>query len=278
MKIALLAIHPLKGGMRVKLDRSEVDGLGLKGDRTLMLVDGDGEFVTQRSLPALARLSVRLVPGGAVLSMSGEREARFDGGRMDVGVWGDRVSAAAADEETAGWLSQRFGRPLRLVRFDATSSRRVDPDFSDDGQVGFADGYPILVTTTGSLRSLNAEIEHSGSQPVPMERFRPNIVIDCDEPWDEDRWRLLRVGDVLLDFVKPCSRCTVTTVDQQLGTVTGDEPLSTLKRIRMSADRRVPGVLFGWNAVPRNAGSVRVGDPVSVVRSGEAWPVRPADR
>src|SRR3712207_6493830 len=106
-----------------------------------------------------------------------------------------------------------------------------------------------------------------------MERFRPNLVIEGSAAWAEDRWARVRIGAVAIDLVKPCARCSATTVDPERGLVAGKEPLAALRRIRMSADRRVPGVLFGWNAVPRGLGAVRVGDPVEVASTRESWPI-----
>jgi uncharacterized protein YcbX len=120
------------------------------------------------------------------------------------------------------------------------------------------------------LEALRGEAE----AVLGMNRFRPNLVIDGAEPWAEDSWGTIRVGAVQFDLVKPCPRCTVTTVDPEVGAFAGDEPLSVLRRIRMSGDRRVPGVLFGWNAVPRVLGTVRLGDPVEVIASREPWAIR----
>ena len=131
--------------------------------------------------------------------------------------------------------------------------------------VSFADAFPVLVTTTASLAALNREIEGHGGQAVRMGQFRPNLVIDCNEAWAEDRWTKLQIGEVVLDLVKPCDRCVVTTTDQTTGEINGKEPLASLARIRRSTDPRIKGVLFGVNAVPRALGRIRIGDAVRAV-------------
>ena len=172
-------------------------------------------------------------------------------------------------EEAAPSLSCWFGRPLRLVRQEKGDVRPVDRDWADaDDVVSLADGFSILVATTASLEALRI--------PFDMDRFRPNLVIEGSAPWAEDGWRRLEVGEVELDLPKPCARCVVTTVDQESGMVAGPEPLDSLRARRLSADPRNPGVLFGWNAVPVGAGTVRIGDPVEVVATRERWPVHPA--
>ena len=129
------------------------------------------------------------------------------------------------------------------------------------------------MTTTASLAALNDDILAGGGEAVPMNRFRPNVVVENDRPWGEDGWAAIQIGDVVLDFAKPCVRCSVTTVEQDCGVRPSDEPLATLRRTRKSGDARVPGFLFGWNAVPRGQGRLSVGAPVSVVEEREPWPI-----
>jgi len=279
MQISELHLYPFKSARGIALPQAAIDARGLSGDRRMMLVDSSGHFVTQRDLPELARLTA--LPGAAYLRLM------LDDGpemmvapphperRMDVAIWRSIVSAAVADDSVNGRLSEWFGRDLKLVFFDGASTRSAGLDWiADDTPVGFADGYQILVTTTGSLRALNDDMEAHGEGSVGMERFRPNIVIDCDEPFAEDFWATLEIGGLRLDLVKPCARCIMTTQDQQTGSREGADPMPAMGRIRMSADRRVPGVLFGWNAVPRGEGLVRVGDAVSVLGTREAWAIK----
>ncbi|MDQ0421841.1 uncharacterized protein YcbX [Peteryoungia aggregata LMG 23059] len=276
MQVTGLYIYPFKSARGIAVPQAPIDAMGLSGDRRMMLVDPSGHFITQRELPELARLMA--LPAAAYLTL------RLDDGRemmvappqpdnrMDVAIWRSIVSAAVAHDSINEKLSEWFGRPVKLVFIDGDSRREASADWAGEGSpMGFADGYQILVTTTGSLRALNEDMARHGEGFVGMERFRPNIVVDCDEPFAEDAWTALEIGGIRFDFVKPCPRCVMTTQDQQTGSREGANPMPAMGRIRMSADRRVPGVLFGWNAVPRGEGLVRVGDDVTVLGSREAW-------
>ncbi|KAB0680049.1 MOSC domain-containing protein [Aureimonas leprariae] len=285
MQVSALNVYPVKGARGVAMTRSPVELAGLTGDRRWMVVEPDGRFVTQRELPALALLEA--VPDEDGLHLSFPASVASDGGerfvpvpdgdqRLAVRVWKDAVDAAAAGSEDDRALSRWLGRPLRLAHFDGQAQRGVSRDWLDrDAPVGFADGFPVLVATEASLRALNRTIVAGGTEAVPMNRFRPNVVIADTEAFEEDGWATIRVGDVVLDLVKPCARCTVTTVDQSGGVFDGPEPLASLTRLRMSGDRRAPGVLFGWNAVPRAPGEIAVGDGVEVLERREGgWPLR----
>lgn len=278
--LASLLVYPVKGARGIALDRAVLDLEGLAGDRRWMLVDENRRFVTQREMPNLALLDVQPDPDGLHLSLpdGGERFVATPDGerRLAVRVWSDEVEAAAVSPEDDAALSRWFGRPLHLVHFDAASRRTVSRDWLDrDAPVGFADGFPLLVATEASLRGLNREIVGAGGEAVPMNRFRPNLVLSEADAFADDGWATIRVGGVLLDLVKPCARCVVTTTDQDSGQRDGPEPLATLARLRRSADARAPGALFGWNAVPRSGGTLTIGDAVEIVaeRPG-GWPLR----
>jgi uncharacterized protein YcbX len=164
---------------------------------------------------------------------------------------------------------------VQLVFFDERAKRTASADWAGpETPVTFADGYQVLVTTTGSLQAVNADMAARGEGSVGMDRFRPNIVIDHDEPFADDGWEAIEIAGVRLDLVKPCARCIMITQDQETGSREGANPMTALGRIRMSADRRVPGPVFGWNAVPRSTGLIKVGDPVSVVSTREAWAIK----
>ena len=274
MRVGSLHVHPLKAGRIADRAEVAVSMAGPSGDRRWMVVDGDGRFLTQRQMPELALLDV--VPGvdGATIRMGYARHrAALSAERRDVIVWRDEVSVASCRAMDDAVLSEWLGRTVHLVHFDAASARRTNADWAD-APVAFADGYPVLIVLSASLDALNDRIVSTGGDPLPMSRFRPNVVIEGAEAWADDGWATINVGDVVLDLVKPCDRCKVTTVDQATGTVVGDEPLRTLRELRMSADRRVPGLLFGWNAVPRGDGVLRLGDPVSVAERRSPWPIR----
>ena len=280
MHVTGLSIYPLKSARGLALSTAAVGPMGLSGDRLLMLVSPDGQFVTQRELPALAALSVTPTGDGYRLSVEGKGsiDARFagDGPRKDVAVWRNIVNGAQAADSVNQTLSGWFGQALELVFFDDRSRREASPEWAGPKTpVGFADGYQVLITTTASLKALNADMEAHGEGTVGMERFRPNIVIDGAEPWAEDEWAAIGIGGIRFDLVKPCARCIMTTQDQASGSRDVPSPMPAMGRVRMSADRRVPGVLFGWNAVPRGLGPLALGDGVTVVeRRAEGWPLK----
>ena len=280
MHVSELHIYPLKSGRGIALPAAKVDARGLSGDRRMMLADPSGHFITQRELPALATLTALPQATHLHLSLADGREMMVapphPERRMSVAIWKSIVDAAVAEDSVNARLSGWFGRAVKLVFFDGEAERSASSEWAGpDTPVTFTDGYQVLVTTTGSLAALNDDMASHGEGGVGMERFRPNIVIDCDEPWAEDRWAAIEIGGIRFDLVKPCARCIMTTQDQQTGSREVANPMPAMGRIRMSADRRVPGPLFGWNAVPRGEGRLSVGDAVQVVEEKpDAWAIK----
>ncbi len=270
MRVASLHYYPLKGARAVNTDGVRIEPRGLENDRRWLVVDRTGMFHTQRSRPGLATITAEPIAGGVRLSAPGVAKILVSvpsgDERLDVTVWETTVSAAVCDAQAHAWVSAVLGDDVLLVHMDARTDRLKRGIWTTEPlPVTFADAYPVLVTTTVSLAALNAEIVRRCEAAVPMARFRPNIVIDCDDPWREDYWKTLRIGGIEIDLLKPCDRCVVTTKDQTTGESMGKEPLASLVRLRMSADPRVKGTLFGWNAVPRAAGRVAIGDPVEIL-------------
>jgi uncharacterized protein len=264
--LASVHIYPLKGCRAVDLDEAVVEPWGLAGDRRWLLVDVDGQFVSQREHPALARLVVAYGPGADItVSSAGDRALSVAAPHgsaelLKVTVWRSTVLAAAAGPEADAWFSAYLGEPVRLVWQDDPTRRAVNPEYGLDGDVvSFADGYPLHLTTTGSLDQLGRWLADAGDQPVPMNRFRPNVVVSGHEPWAEDRWRRIRIGPVSFRVAKPCARCVVTTTDQATGE-RGRQPLRMLARHR----RFGMNLLFGQNLIPDSPGLIRVGDPMEV--------------
>lgn len=280
MKIIQLNIYPLKSARGITLDQALCTREGLAGDRRWILCDPDGTFITQRQLPALARISVSKRDNNLFLSMDGEETIKVtpepSRQRLNVTVWKDTVNAASASAEADSVLSRWLERPVRLCFFDNQSMRTANRDWvKRDTPVTFADGFQLLVTTTGSLAALNADLHVHGAAPVGMERFRPNIVLDCDEAWVEDEWTGIEINGLALEFAKPCARCIMTTQDQTTGSRDGANPMPAMARLRMSGDRRVPGPLFGWNAVPTGEALFKIGDEVRINGRREvAWSVK----
>jgi hypothetical protein len=281
MRVVSLHIYPIKGTRAVDLDRARLTERGLEHDRRWLVVKPDGYFTTQRSHASLAVMQATPTAHGlrlSAISMPDLEVTIPDGkARLDVAVWEHRVNAALADETAHAWLTKFFGEELRLVHMDAHAERLKQSVWTKDLlPISFADAYPVLIATTGSLDAVNEEIARKGGAPVTMRRFRPNIVLDCAEPWADDYWRRLKIGNAEFELVKPCDRCVVTTKDQLTGATTGDEPLGALRTLRMSADPRVKGVLFGWNAAPRALAEIGVGDSVEILeKRPEGFPIHP---
>lgn len=278
MHIAGLNIFPLKSARGIALTESPIDAMGLSGDRRWMLINPDGYFITQRKMPGLARLVAIPTDAGLTLSMNGKSltvNYPASDRRQQVVVWKSSVDAALADEAVNATLSEWLEREVRLVFFDKEARRMASAEWAGDGSpVAFNDGYQVLVTTTGSLAALNADMTAHGEAPVGMDRFRANIVLDNAEAFAEDGWVSVAIGEVVLDLVKPCARCIMTTQDQETGSREGANPMPAMGRIRMSADRRVPGPLFGWNAVPRGKGVLRIGDEARVLGERDRWAIK----
>jgi uncharacterized protein YcbX len=268
ISISELWIYPVKGCRGVRVERAEVEAMGLADDRRWLVVDDQGVFASQRHDPALATVEVATDPDGLEITATGRTvrvPRNVDAGSPDVRIWRDTVSAIDCGDEPAEVLSAVLGRPCRIVRWGDASERSVEPEHSRPGdRVGFADAYPLLLIGQASLDDLNRRL----GEPVPMTRFRPNLVVAGAEPYAEDRWSRIRRGPVVLDVVKPCARCVVTTTDQATGRRMGPEPLATLATYRRDGDK----VLFGQNAIPRSLGTLRVGDRVTVEELRQALP------
>jgi uncharacterized protein YcbX len=279
MRVSELNFYPLKSGRGIALTEAQISAAGIPGDRQMMLVDPAGQFITQRELQALAQLEVTPRDVGYRFAIEGKGEILVAtppaDRRMDVVVWKSPVNAAVADDGANAILSTWMGREVNLVFFDDKASRTATAEWAGpDSPVTFADGYQVLVTTTGSLAALNADMKKHGEGAIGMERFRPNIVLDHDEAWAEDNWDGIEIAGIRFDFVKPCARCIMTTQDQQSGSRAVENPMPAMGRIRMSGDRRVPGPLFGWNAVPRGEGTIRLGDEAGITAVRDAWAIK----
>jgi uncharacterized protein YcbX len=283
MRLTSLHIYPLKGCRAIDLDRAAVEPWGLAGDRRWLAVNSEGRFISQREHAALARLIVTFGPGDGItvssegfaplfIATPGTGGAGGAGAEepesLKVTVWGSSVLAAAAGAAADEWFSAFLGEPARVVYLDDPTSRPVNPEFGAAGDVvSFADGYPLLLTSTGSLTELGSWLADAGDAPVPMNRFRPNAVVSGFAPWAEDRWRRVRIGAVTFRVAKPCGRCVVTTTDQFTG-VRGKQPLAMLGQRR----RFGSSLVFGQNVIPDFPGEIRVGDAVEVLRLARfAW-------
>ena len=264
--LTALNVYPVKSCRGIALEAARLSDTGLADDRHWMMVRPNGRFVTQRELPRLALIATAVDGAGLRLDapgmpslvvsrdLAGETRVitvwRFSGGGIDCG------------DAAARWCTTFLDTPLRLVRFHPGQSRVCSPEWTQGlrALTEFADGYPVLIISHASLADLNSRLQ----KPLPMRRFRPNVVIDGVEAYDEDRIHEISTAEVTLRIVKPCTRCAITTTDQDSGVVDGIEPLATLKRYRF--DRELGGACFGQNAIiVRGAGAtLRVGDEFQV--------------
>jgi len=246
--IAALYVYPVKSCRGIALDEARLTERGIAHDREWMIVDAIGRFITQRELPRLALIRTALsattlrldAPGLPALEIGFDR----DGTRRSVTVWRDTLPAIDQGDDAARWLSQWIGAPARLVRFDRAVKRMCNPDFAGPGGAhhAFADGYPVLVLSQASLDELNRRL----AAPLPVDRFRPNVLLSGIEAHDEDHIATIEVDTVRLKLVKPCTRCQITTTDQ-VSAMVGIEPLPTLAQYRHNAT--LDGVTFGMNAI-----------------------------
>lgn len=259
--------YPIKSCADTALSAATLDPRGIRHDRELMIVDAaTGKFLTQRELPRIALIAPRLTASELSVTAPGVEALTVPivttGTTQQVVVWRDTCDAVDQGDEIAGWLGAFLGRDCRLVRMADDFVRTVDQTYatSPADQVGFADGFPCLLIAQESLDDLNTRL----AEPLPMDRFRPNIVISGGAPFGEDRVASLRIGDMVFHATKACTRCQITTVDQATGE-TGKEPLRTF-----AAFRRVKrGVLFGQNLIHATTGTIRVGDPVEALAAKE---------
>jgi uncharacterized protein YcbX len=264
--VSALHIYPVKGLKGLDLDEARLTERGLEHDRRYMAVDASGEFLTQRVLPKMATVWTDI--DGAELTLSAPDldpvslplEPR-SGEPARVRVWRSTCEAIAPSREADAWLSGYLGLECRLVYMPESTRRESSTDYAPGRIVSFADGYACLATSQSSLADLNARLVANGHRALPMNRFRPSIVLEGAPAYDEDRWKEIAVGGAVLGAAKPCGRCQVTTTDQATGEVMGPEPLATLGTYREHPEF---GVMFGMNWYVIETGAIRVGDRVEV--------------
>jgi uncharacterized protein len=243
-----LNIYPVKSCRGIARQSVKVRPTGFEWDRQWMVVDSTDTFITQRTHPRLATIEPALSPDALMLNAEGLGALGVplghEGPPVTVRVWNDVCVAADQGDEASAWLSEALGDAVRLVRVGVQMDRMANARYAgpDPAPVTFVDGYPILVCNRASLDDLNARMP----APIPMARFRPNLVLEGLAPFAEDRIAALRIGDVTLRLVKPSVRCIITSTDQRSGE-RSTNPLPVLRKFRFS--RELMGVTFGENAV-----------------------------
>jgi len=257
-------IYPIKSLGGISLQSSLVEDRGLKYDRRWMLVYQNGIFFTQRDHPNMALLQPAIENGNLKISHKHSKleelkiPANADGpADLEVVVWDDKCAAKTYSKDVDDWFSDALRFKCRLVYMPDSTRREVNPDYVKNKTVSFADAYPFLVIGEQSLSDLNNRLEN----PLPMNRFRPNFVFSGGEPFVEDKWKRIAIGDVEFSVIKPCARCTITTVNQKTGE-RGKEPLTTLAKFRNIGGK----VLFGQNMVAENRGETNVGAELKVLK------------
>lgn len=261
--VSSLIYYPIKACRGFEVDSSNIERMGLEHDRRMMVVTPEGEFLTQREFPKLALVKPDLQ--GDILTLSApdfdsiQLPIRTTGFSWHVNIWKSKdVQAIDQGEEAVEWFSDWLGTSVRLVHVAEGLQRTLDPQYTvnEDDHTGFADGFPILLISEESLGDLNSRLE----KPLPMNRFRPNIVVKGCDPFAEDTWNQIQIGDVTLAIVKPCARCEVTTIDKDT-LERSKEPLKTLGKYRKHA----LGAIFGQNVIPLNGGRLRLGMNVELL-------------
>ncbi len=266
-RLGALHVYPIKSCGGVSLEAWDVDGRGLRHDRRWMLVDEAGRFLSQRELPRMALIRVQLEADHLSVDAPGMPTLEVPLGPANdelvpARIWHDSVMASPVGESADRWFSEFLDARCSLVHLPDNSTRPVDPDYGGPGdQVHLADAFPFLLISEASLADLNSRLE----RPLPMNRFRPNLVVRGCEPFAEDAWSSVLVGSMTLRVAKPCARCVITTVDQETGN-RGREPLRTLARFRRVRNE----VLFGQHLIHEGTGTLRVGDPVKAVTARTA--------
>jgi len=283
VSLTLTSVHryPVKSCRGESVHELLVEPWGLAGDRRWMLVDEVGAAITAREVNRLVLIHPAITPDGLVVSGPDLPELTVStpdpGAQIPVNLWESHLTAAPAGPEADAWFSKAMGRTARLVHLDDPTRRPTSPDFSEPGdRVSLADGYPLLLATEESLAALNDVVLANATdarEPLPMTRFRPNVVVAGAEAWAEDDWRRIRIGGATFRAVKGCARCVLTTIDPETG-LREKEPIASLARVRRWDGK----TWFGINLVPDHADvTIRVGDELEVLDAVPAGggPIRP---
>lgn len=275
MHVTALHLYPVKSCRGLSVSSAELDDFGFINDRRFLVVNAaDGMFLTQRTHPRMALIETGLTQNALMLSSPGHGSVSVplyspsSPGKVmtrNVTIWKNTVIADDCGNEPAEWLSRFLGLPLRLVRLGQAFHRPVKPNKAQPGDVVmFADAYPMLLISEASLDNLNDRLVAQNEETLPMNRFRPNLVVTGCAPYAEDNWPRLDIGGLAFRNAGPCARCPVTTTDQ-LTAVRGKEPLRTFATYRRDAEDSTK-VNFGINLIHESKrGSVRVGAVVTLL-------------
>ncbi|WP_020527826.1 MOSC domain-containing protein [Flexithrix dorotheae] len=264
IQLTEINIYPVKSLAGISIKESILEDTGLQYDRRWMLVDENGRFLSQRKHPKMALAKTRIISDQLIISVKDFGELNIDkklqtGEKTTVEVWDDHCEAVFLSDQYDQWFSEFLDFKCRLVYMPNDSNRIVDTRYNPDGKiVSFADGYPNLLISEASLADLNTRLD----SPVPMNRFRPNLVVNGTLPYAEDSWDKIKIGEIDFTVAKPCARCVLTTIDQENGQK-GKEPLKTLSSYRKK-DKKI---YFGQNLLHANNGILKLGNSLNILKS-----------
>ena len=262
-------IYPVKSLAGIQVSTWQVNEKGLLHDRKWMLIDKNNQFLSQRRLPKMALIKTQITNNKLILSTSSSNSISLplnpiDGVSCETSIWSDQCVAKTVTKEADLWLSDFLGIECTLVYQPDDVIRPVDPDYANaTDKVNFSDGFPFLIISEASMRHLNQAMDLQ----LPIQRFRPNLVITNCESYAEDSWREITINHIGFRLPKPCSRCSVPTIDTETAQ-TNKEPLTTLNRLRKWNKH----VYFGQNALHNNTGELTIGNIVQINRIGPNQP------
>lgn len=263
-KLTEINIYPVKSLSGIRLQTAEATDRGLKYDRRWMIVDDEDKFVTQRSYPQMALIKTKVNGNKLILSHKAKDISplvipinTMSTGKTVVTVWDDLVEAQLIGKYADEWLTMALGIKCKIVCMSDDAQRFVDRKYAFQNEiVSFADAFPFLLIGEQSLEDLNNRLE----EKILMNRFRPNLVFAGGNPFDEDKWKKIKIGEIIFAVVKPCSRCATTIVNQETGEK-GTEPLKTLSTYRAKENK----IFFGQNLLQENNGRIKVGDEIEIL-------------
>ena len=261
IKVSELNIYPVKSMRQITLDISRLGPFGLQHDRRWMVVDKEGYMVTQRQQARMCLIQPKLHENSVELTAQGMSSIVIEypesNKTLTATVWNDECQVCDAGDEAAIWLSDFLSIDCRLVYFPDDEIRQVDLNYENKGErTAFSDGFPLLLTSQASLVDLNQRL----ATPVPMKRFRPNLVVTGCNAFAEDEWDRIRIGDIIFRVVKPCSRCIIPNIDIETANKS-NEPARTLATYRKTGN----SIFFGQNVIAENEGELSIGMPVEVI-------------
>lgn len=270
MILSEINIYPIKSLKGISLQKAKIERRGLEFDRRWMLIDEKNNGFTQREFPKMATLGVKILENALQISSGAEKllvPFEIENKKAEkVTIWQSKCLAEIYEKSINDWFSERLQTKCKLALMPEETHRKVNYLYAvqKDDHVSFADGYPFLLIGSGSLDDLNSRLE----TPLPMNRFRPNLVVSGAESFAEDSWKRIKIGENIFHIVKPSERCVITTIEQATGEKQGVEPLKTLASFRIPKRSLKKKILFGQNLIAENAGEfLRVGDEIEILET-----------